>query len=130
MNNLLLEELSHSGLQTINIIFNSSSQFNGLIWEVIQDDEGQKLYNELSKSMNYRVEEVHSTIWQNGHGLRKDTCYSVNLEFPLLKKRSEVKLIIRQIMALTGRYNCAQVIVNDAYPLNQKAPQSLITYAH
>ena len=97
MNDLLIDEISQSGLQTINIIFNSSARFNGIEWEIIKDDEGQQLYEELSLSMNYRVDEVHSTIWQNGNGLRKDTCYSVNMEFPLLKKRNDVKLVIRQI---------------------------------
>jgi hypothetical protein len=130
MNSLLIDELSQSGLQSINIIFNSSSRFNGLEWEVVNNDEGKQLYEELSLSMNYRVDEVHSTIWQNGEGLRKDTCFSVNMEFPLLKKRNEVKLVIRQILNLTGRYNCAQVIINNSYPLDKSAYQRITRFAH
>jgi hypothetical protein len=130
MNSLLIDELSQTGLQTISIIFNSSSRFNGSKWETIKNDEGQQLYKELSLSMNYRIDEVHSTVWQNGHGLRKDTCFSVNMEFPFIKKRNEVKLVIRQILNLTCRYSCAQVIVNNSYPLNTKSSQTITSYAH
>ena len=98
MNSLLIDELSQTGLQTISIIFNSSSRFNGSKWETIKNDEGQQLYKELSLSMNYRIDEVHSTVWQNGYGLRKDTCFSVNMEFPFIKKRNEVKLVIESFL--------------------------------
>jgi hypothetical protein len=130
MNNILLNELSKNGVHCISIIFNSSSRYTGSEWCVVKDDEGNKLYQELVKSMNYRVDEVHSTVWQNGHGLRRDTCYSVNIDFPLLKRKNEVKMIINQLLQLTRKYGCAQIVINNQYTLDPQERHSFHEYRH
>mgnify|MGYP005838237473 CR=1 FL=1 len=130
MNNILLNELSKNGVFCISIIFNSSSRYNGSEWCVVKDDQGNRLYQELVKSMNYRVEEVHSTIWQNGKGLRRDTCYSVNIDFPLLKHKNEVKMIINQLLKLTRRYGCAQIVINNQYTIDPLDRPNILEYQH
>ncbi|MEJ2055376.1 MAG: hypothetical protein P8X42_15785 [Calditrichaceae bacterium] len=115
----LINELAQSGLHSVNIIFNSSSMYTENGWKVLEDDEGQRLRHEIVYRLNYKVEEVHSTVWQCGSVLRKDTCYSATLKFPLLKKKKEVEMILRQILRLTGKFSCAQIIINNHFALDK-----------
>jgi len=119
MNIPLMKELAQTGLHSVSIIFNSSSRYTESGWIVLENDEGKKLYDEFFYKLNYKIEEVHSTVWQCGAVLRKDTCYSVNLKFPLLKKKKEVELILRQILRLAGKFNCAQIILNNHLALDK-----------
>lgn len=130
MRDPLLDDLTKSGLHSINIIFNSSSIFTDSGWEIAKNDEGQKLYLEIKKCMNYRVDEVHSTVWQNGEHLRMDTCYSVNLEFPLLKRKNEVILVVKQILGIIRKFSCAQVIINDQFAIEEKHNRVFENYLH
>lgn len=126
----LIKELSKSGLHSVNILFNSSSEYTESGWIIIENDEGKKLYDEIVHHLNYNVKEVHSTVWQCGPSLRKDTCYSVNLKFPLLKKKSELDMVIKQILRLTGKYSCAQIIINNHYALDKYKQRILENYQH
>jgi hypothetical protein len=126
----LIKELSESGLHSINIIFNSSSVYTETGWVTMENDEGQKLYTEMVDNLNYKVDEVHSTVWQSGASLRKDTCYSVNLKFPLVKKKGELEMVIKQILRLTGKFNCAQIIINNHYALDKYEHRMLEHYQH
>lgn len=126
----LINELSQSGLHSVNIIFNTSSQYTESGWVLLENDEGEKLYEEMVNHLNYKVDEVHSTVWQCGTSLRKDTCYSANLKFPLLKKKSELEMIIKQILRLTGKFSCAQIIINNHYALDKYEHRILENYQH
>ncbi len=130
MSTPLINELSNSGLHSINIIFNSSSKYTEEGWIVMENDEGQKLYKEMVDHLNYKVDEVHSTVWQCGSSLRKDTCYSANLKFPLLKKKGELEIVIKQILRLIGKFSCAQIIVNNQYALDKYEYWMLDHYQH
>lgn len=126
----LINELSRCGLHSVNILFNLSSKYTESGWKVLENDEGQKLFDEIVCRLNYKVEEVHSTVWQNGTALHKDTCYSANIKFPLLKKKSEVEMIIKQILRLTGKFSCAQVIINNHYALDNMNHRMLENFQH
>ena len=126
----LIKELSQSGLHSVNILFNSSYKYTESGWIVLENDEGQKLYNEIAHRLNYKIKEVHSTVWQCGPSLRKDICYSVNLKFPLLKKKSELNMVIKQILSLTGKYSCAQIIINNHFALDKYQHHVLENYQH
>ena len=126
----LINELSQSGLHSVNIIFKSSSIYTESGWIIMENDEGQKLYDELANQLKYRVDEVHSTVWQCGTSLRKDTCYSVNLKFPLLKKKNELEMVIKQILRLTGKFSCAQIIINNHYALDKYEQRVQENYQH
>jgi hypothetical protein len=126
----LIKELTQSGLHSINILFNSSSEYTESGWIVLENDEGKKLYDEIVHHLNYKVKEVHSTVWQCGTLLRKDTCYSANLKFPLLKKKSELNMVIKQILRLTSRYSCAQIIINNHFALDKYKHRVLENYQH
>ncbi|MBN1406188.1 MAG: hypothetical protein JW956_00280 [Calditrichaceae bacterium] len=126
----LINELSESGLHCINIIFNSSSVYTEDGWITMENDEGQKLYTEMVDHLNYKVDEVHSTVWQSGSSLRKDTCYSANLKFPLLKKKGELEMVIKQMLRLTGKFSCAQIIINNNYALDKYEHRMLEHYQH
>jgi hypothetical protein len=130
MSTPLINELSHSGLHSINIIFNSSSKYTEDGWIIMENDEGQKLYKEMVNHLNYKVDEVHSTVWQCGACLRKDTCYSANLKFPLLKKKGELEIVIKQILRLTSKFSCAQVIINNRFALDKYEHRMLDYYQH
>lgn len=130
MSNPHMNELAKSGVFSISIIFNSISRYTDCGWEVVKNDEGQRLYQELIKIMNYRVDEVHSTVWQNGKNLRMDTCYSINIEFPKSKKKNELKLILKQLLQITRKYSCAQIVINNQYAVDRNNNLLEIDYLH
>ena len=60
------------------------------------------------------------------NSLARETAFSL----PLLKKKNELEMVIKQILRLTGKFSCAQIIINNHYALDKYEQRVQENYQH
>ncbi|HID39330.1 MAG TPA: hypothetical protein EYP36_07430 [Calditrichaeota bacterium] len=114
----LMDELTISGLQSVNFLFSSLRRFQNDEWQNIEDNPGQQLLELLTATTEYPIQKVNSTTWQNGNEVLKDNHYSIQLECSSLRGERELKQDLEYFIQLQKDYPITQLYLNGKFEIN------------
>jgi len=123
----LCDFIEVNGLQSITVLFNVISKWQGQEWKRLEETEGAELLQKLSGQEHFFIEEVNRTHWFNRSQPLADTYYSIHLSEKELYAGQRLSDILRFLIDLKRNYRTAQIFINNIYELDREA-QGLADY--